>query len=679
MTKPAKSLDALQDDARGRAREAEKRLLYVAQKGAGWKILEFFVQNTAAWGSLWYFLVSFIGVTYSWGFYKQLDIDIFSFFDTPDFLLSAFQNTAVLIAGVLVTFISIGILVYSAYNSSLYSAYDFQRAVQRYRVRVRREALLLGLLTLASIAVSFFSLWQLPQVFPKAVLHLISGVSIGILVLLVFFAYRFIIRKHASNLDRSDRFLRDERILLFIILIEATFIIPFLWGGVDSYKAREEASRSIKVTLSQDRLQTPLPDRTLFLGTTSSFHIFYECDEALIDKNGEMLKNTDGTPKKCEKKNGRPFVIPTANIASLEFRPDLPPHVDSPASIEAIADLNRIIKELKSEESKVSDAIIQTNTIIARFNRSSETHTKLIIPKIESPEPESVAHIGPDQVATAVVAFQSYLEGKIRITHLNKTITTLNETIKTLNQADVPDPDLANIVGAIKSLNPLTVENPGLNNIPGAIKSLNPLAVKNPAQDGVIPAIGKNTEQISEAVRENTTEISAAIRGLNISCPRDPDSVQEHCPLGWEKVTTIWPFPKEEHELEQNSDGQKKLNRLFTEMEEKFGASTLGQFILVGRSDARPVCKQTLALYGSSNGLAQGRAKWIWDELVKKFTTSEQQKALHDRTLLLSAGPLHVRDEASEMNRAKDRAVEVYACWTPKEPDPTSASAEPVE
>ena len=652
MPNPAKSLiDSLQDDARGRAREAEKRLLYVAQKGAGWKILEFFVQNTAAWGSLWYFLVSFIGVTYSWGFYRQLDIDIFSFFDTPDFLLSAFQNTAVLIAGVLATFIGIVILVYSAYNSSLYSAYDLQRAVQRYRVRreallryrvrVRREALLLGLLTLAFIAVSFFSLWQLHQVLPKAVLYLISGVSGGILAFLVLFAYRFI-RKHASNLDRRDnRFLRDERILLLIILIEATFLIPFLRGGVDSYEAREDASRSVrsvKLTLSQDRPKTPLPDRTLFLGATSSFHLFYECAEA--------LKSADGTPKKCGK-NGHPFVIPTTNIASLEFIPKdgLPHHVGSSTSTGAINDLDEIIKKLKSEEITVPDAIIQFNTIIARFNRSSETHTKLIIPKIESPEPESIAHLGPDQIATAIVAFQSYLEGKTPITHLNETIRNL---------ADVPDSDLAQIAEAVENLHltieppsvPVTVESPSVTVKPSITVDPPSITVlSNPDLSGVVGAIGDNTKKIVTAIQE-----------LDI-----PPKVQSDCASGWDKVTAIGPFRKEEHELLERGE---ELAPFITQIKRYFENKTLQQLMLVGRSDVTPLCKRTLALYGSNSGLAQARAKWILDELKKKFP---KQKEKLERTILLSAGPRYVRDEATEINRAKDRTVEVYACWTPKD------------
>ena len=80
--------------ARERVATARERIKVTAIKGAGWKILEFFAQNTAAWGALFYILFSSIGVTYSWAFYSEFDgVHIFEFFDTSDFLLSAFQIT----------------------------------------------------------------------------------------------------------------------------------------------------------------------------------------------------------------------------------------------------------------------------------------------------------------------------------------------------------------------------------------------------------------------------------------------------------------------------------------------------------------------------------------------------------------------------------------------------------
>ncbi len=612
MSESAETQSAL---ARRRAGAARERVLFAAQKGVRWKIVRFFAQPTiAAWAASWYILLSLIGVTYSWAFYSHFDsLHIFDFFDTPDFLLSAFQDMKMLVIGVVATLISIGITAYRFYNSSIYSAYQFggdkRRKEQESRIKQEVASLLFvsGLFTLLIFyylwVTSSYFLWEWDWSEPfisigiKVSFYLVSAI---VPVLFVYYFYRLL-----RNVSRGDRITLGSRLFAFVLLAGAILILPFLAGVSDGKAALKDEERRVRVTLRQDGASPNIPpsDRTLLLGTTSSFHFFYECGEALIDENGVALKNKDGRPKKCE--NGRPFIIPTANIASLEFNP----------------------KGEEEEEKEVSP------------------------------------QVGLPNIVAAIAAIKE---------NSRKNTNKITKELKNLNRAVVANP---NIVQAINTLNQ-------------TVSGFNPLTVViDPGLDGVTEAVNNHTNKITKELNSNTTEISAAIKGLNISCGGQPPvqppgqpPVQGHCPQGWKKVTTIWPFPKEEHELEQNSDGQKQLNALFIEMEKKFAESTLGQLVLVGRSDARPVCKQTLALYGSSSGLAQGRAKWIWDELVKKFTTPEQKKALRERTLLLSAGPLYVRGEASEMNRAKDRSVEVWACWTPKsKPEQAEAPPAPAE
>ena len=82
--------------------------------------------------------------------------------------------------------------------------------------------------------------------------------------------------------------------------------------------------RHVRVTIRHDALQPetllPKPRHTFLLGTTSSFHFFYECENDMMVKvvRAHMVLIWWARPK-CEK--GRPFIIPTANIASLEFNP----------------------------------------------------------------------------------------------------------------------------------------------------------------------------------------------------------------------------------------------------------------------------------------------------------------------------------------------------------------------
>ena len=98
-----------------------------------------------------------------------------------------------------------------------------------------------------------------------------------------------------------------------------------------------------------------------------------------------------------------------------------------------------------------------------------------------------------------------------------------------------------------------------------------------------------------------------------------------------------------------------------------FEAGTLQQLMLIGRVDITQLDEDQRKYYGSNNGLAQARAKWVLDELVEKWELNNTEKAaaLRERTILLSAGPLHVgqgEEDPTDTNRAKDRSVEVWAC-----------------
>ena len=208
----------------------------------------------------------------------------------------------------------------------------------------------------------------------------------------------------------------------------------------------------------------------------------------------------------------------------------------------------------------------------------------------------------------------------------------------------------------------------GLFAIAKAIKDLR-LKVEPPSVIVKPPSV--TVESPSITVKPFVTVKPPSVTIVLPSHQTEPE-VQSHCAFGWDKVATIGPFPEDEHELEQDFDGRKKLEDLFAEMKQKFVESKTLQLLLIGRSHAKPPCKKVLALYGSNNGLAQARAKWVLDELKGRFP--ERQGDL-ERTILLSAGPLYVRGEATPKNRAKDRSVEVWTCWTPEKSEPASSSA----
>ena len=412
-------------------------------------------------------------------------------------------------------------------------------------------------------------------------------------------------------------------------------------------QSSQQEPQYVRVTIRQDVAQPTnrLPDSLLFLGTTSSFHFFYECGVALIDENGVVLKNKDETPKKCEEEDGRPFVIPTANIASLEFIPAGTPSEDI---AQAVKELDLIINDLRSEEVKVTNAITQINTTITSINMSSGVHAKFITQQIESPKPEVVANLGPDKIITVAIALKSYLEGNIPVTHLNETITTLNATIKTLNQADVLDPDLANIAGAINSLNPLKIETPDLKGIAGAINNTNPPPV----------VINPDLSKITEKIDENTTKIITAIKGLNLSCG-DPGKGQNLCPQGLWKVMIVSSFPEEDHEISGIGEGVKNL---VEHMRTLTKDQTLQQLIVIEVAKGNKDEWKARHYYNSKTSLVKARTKWVLGELKANFP--EQKEEIEKATILRSAEPQHLD------------VVVVLACMSPK-PDPKPEQASP--
>ena len=96
--------------------------------------------------------------------------------------------------------------------------------------------------------------------------------------------------------------------------------------------------------------------------------------------------------------------------------------------------------------------------------------------------------------------------------------------------------------------------------------------------------------------------------------------------------------------------------------------------ILIGRVDSSQFLEERRRFYGTQLELAKARAEWVRGELLKKFP-----EIAPGLISVQPAGPQHVGKRVSPEKLALDRSVEVYACWTPKEPDPTSVSAGPTQ
>ena len=382
--------------------------------------------------------------------------------------------------------------------------------------------------------------------------------------------------------------------------------------GKQSSKQKQYVRATLRDDVAQPKTYLPVPSRTVLLGTTSSFHFFYEkCENApktgndstdenktLKKENAQQAEN-GANPKASLWNTLRNWVLGWRNVQEAE---DGPGATGNGSKAEETQTAETVASAENGADTKTARGA--TGSTQAQANASKcEKGRPFIIPT------ENIASLefNPQEVDN-----------------------------------NIPG-GLSAIADAIKNLR-LTVEPP-------------PVIVESPSV----------TVKPSITVKPPSVTVEAPITVLVPSDLTKP-KVQSHCAFGWDKVVTIGPFRKEEHALLEKGE---ELASFVTQMKSHFENKTLQQLMLIGRSDVTPLCQRTLALYGSNSGLAQARAQWVLDELKERLP--EQQKAL-DRTILLSAGPRYVRDDDTGPNRAKDRSVEVWACWTPK-PKPQSVDS----
>ncbi len=292
-----------------------------------WKSLR---ESPVSLGALLYGWFSLLGMSYSWSFYDVFNIDIFHFAEPSDFLIFALSEVAFL-AGSLITLlavslaISIFVVIYFAIYIPFFTWLTARVIVWNVKIVLKIVSRLIN-----RVFPFEFSPFEsfLFKSFPfKSFLSKIP-VSVPSLSLLIFEAY-----KRLRAFVVHPIFLCSLIVLLFISSVYGSLALghyrgqgmlrgtqdrqnkvflltlsEWVKGWLAPYKtemATENGRRCVRVTIRREgaQLQTPLPipDRTFLIGKTNSFHFLYECENQLH----------------CE--NGRPFVVPTVNLASLEF------------------------------------------------------------------------------------------------------------------------------------------------------------------------------------------------------------------------------------------------------------------------------------------------------------------------------------------------------------------------
>ncbi len=364
LDRTKKLADKVLPRANGVIEASKIRLRAAASQGARSKIPELLAQHTiAAIGTWSYALICGIGLAYSLGFYRRIvGIRIFDYFDTPDFLLSAFGNPLVPAIGLVVGVLSVIALVFRYYR----------RSVQ------------------------------------LANFHWTTG-------------WDTTVRRKNYHADRA----------LIAMVITATFGIPYIAGELASKNALHDKSRLVQVSLLQksDKPSTRIPkaDHTILLGTTSNFHLFYECESPLL---------RDGA-KPCE--SWKPFVAPRANVASIAFDlNEANPVVTDSDMVVAISKLTTAINELDLGK----EIIVDTSSIANALADLKETIGNL--------ELNALLDINNLQFPPQFAALPRALA------NTGTAIELLNETISSLGFPDTGDSCVSSF-GRIGSVGPFSV------------------------------------------------------------------------------------------------------------------------------------------------------------------------------------------------------------------------------
>ena len=230
-------------------RQAGFKLYGAAGIGGGLKVVELVWRQTVVkLGSLLYLVVCLIGLLYSKGFYDQFDdVRIFELFDTPDFILSAFANLNAL---------GIGFFAFA-----------------------------LTVLFLGLMCQYFLSNAKRAQLSAEAKVKSAEPSTEG----------------KAKRLP-----LRQKALCVACVFIPILLLVfgPYQKGKNEADNARTSPSRVLVATLDASLPSLRLPSsKTILLGTTSKFHIFYTCDTAQVDS--------------CN--SGHPLIVPNTNVAAVEF------------------------------------------------------------------------------------------------------------------------------------------------------------------------------------------------------------------------------------------------------------------------------------------------------------------------------------------------------------------------
>jgi hypothetical protein len=167
-------------------------------------------------------------------------------------------------------------------------------------------------------------------------------------------------------------------------------------------------------------------------------------------------------------------------------------------------------------------------------------------------------------------------------------------------------------------------------------------------------------EKIESLVTINFSYATGSSRSKDSPPPPAQERTEFDC--GKEETQRIGPFVEGSGDELMDPDAQTKLNSVVNLFKPETASSKrLLGLILIGSADRRPLKPKLLRQYGSNDGLAQTRARWVKGVLSDKLDSINP-----DTIVTLPGGPSIVGLISPDTNLSFDRAVQVCAFWAVK-------------
>lgn len=420
----------------------------------------------------------------------------------------------------------------------------------------------------------------------------------------------------ASSIQRAYVNARDQHqyalLKRFLYLPLASLVVPliasFLWGICESEHDVEEpkfVQYTIRGNSKPPNTGFPNQERTILLGTTSNFHIFYECGEERdgndaaksADTPNNGAANVDRRQATCPK-GGGVFVVPTDNVASVVVRP-------SPSKSTGGSGSNGKCCPLDEKISAELNQIRSTLEVLNGHLAGMKADVTINAPGVA----EAIRHLAKRSMATSAVDM----------------------------------PELVSSLSDIEST--LTGIKTAINNLPGA-----PVF-----DDQSLPAASRALANINQAIVDLNKTVGSLARS------------SRPCSERLRLIDVVGPFPEGRHEPRDDSaqalmtDARRTLDGLFEHRTPQY-------LMLVGHVDFTRPKQEWIESYGPDR-LALARAKWVLDTLESLAKDPDFDHAfdpgLFVHALLLSAGSMRSASDAQTKGGEESRVVEVWGCGTP--------------